>query len=240
MNPRLLRIMKWSSVFAWFGLGSCAHRALEPLPPSHPDPGSELRERIAKSRRPAVLFVGNSYSFALPREFTQEASTRGARVRTGHSTHGGWTLSQHAAHEPTLRKIREGRWDVVVFQEHSQIPARPRHVREREMHPPLMELVSEARKAGAVPVLYQTWGRRDGNPGTRGDDFHAMTERLRNGYREASQIVGGTVVVPVGDAWERAFKNGQATELFDPDGSHPAPAGEKLIARVFADTLFGE
>jgi len=239
MTARLLRLMKWSSILAWLGLGACAHRPPEPLPPAHPDPQSELRERIAKSTRPAVLFVGNSYSFALPREFTREANARGKRVRTGHSTHGGWTLAKHASHEPTLRKIREGGWDVVVFQEFSQLPAHPRKVREREMYPPLSQLATEARQAGAVPVLYQTWGRRDGNPGTPGDDFHAMTARLRQGYQEAAQFIGGAVVAPVGDAWEEAFRNGMAAKLFDPDGSHPATDGEKLTARVFADVLLG-
>ncbi len=240
MTVRLSKIMKWSSLLAGFGLASCAQLPLDPLPPVHPDPQSELRERLAKSQRPAVLFVGNSYSFALPREFAREATARGVRVRTGHSTHGGWTLAQHAAHESTLRKIRQGTWDVVVFQEQSQLPARPRHERERKMHPPLRELVAEARRAGAVPVLYQTWGRRDGNPGTHGDDFHAMTARLREGYHEASRHVGNAVVVPVGDAWERAFRNGMAAKLFEPDGSHPASEGEKLTARVFADVLLGE
>lgn len=240
MTPRLRKIMKWSTLLAWLGLGSCAHRPPEPLPPVHPDPQTELRERLAKSRRPSILFVGNSYSFALPREFTREATARGARVRTGHSTHGGWTLAKHAVHEPTLRKIRQGTWDVIVFQEQSQLPARPRKTREREMHPPLRQLVAEARQAGAVPVLYQTWGRRDGNPGTRGDDFHSMTARLRQGYLEAAQSVGGVVVAPVGDAWEEAFKNGMADKLFDPDGSHPAAEGEKITARVFADVLLGK
>jgi hypothetical protein len=238
MNAHLRNLMKWSSILTWLGLGACAHRPPEPplhTPPD--DPKTELRQRIATTRRPAVLFVGNSYSFALPREFETEAKARGKRVRTGHSTNGGWTLAQHATHEPTLQKIRSGKWDVVVFQEFSQLPARPRDVREREMLPPLARLVEEARKAGAVPVLYQTWGRRDGNPGTPGDDFHAMTARLREGYHEAARTLGNLVVVPVGDAWERAYKEGRAQELFDPDGSHPAPAGEKLTARTFADVL---
>ena len=233
-------LMKFSSLLACIGLGaSCAHRPAEPLPPVHPDPESELKLRIASTQRPAVLFVGNSYSFALPREFTRAAEARGKRVRTGHSTHGGWTLAQHAAHEPTLRKIRTGTWDVVVFQEQSQLPARSRAVRERRMHPPLRELVAEARNAGAIPVLYQTWGRRDGNPGTPGDDFHAMTARLRAGYHEAAKDAGSVVVVPVGDAWEKAFRNGLADKLFDKDGSHPASGGNKLTAQVFADTLLG-
>ena len=219
---------------------ACAHRPVEPLPPAHPNPPAELRERVAATSRPAVLFVGNSYSFALPREFQRAAEARGIAVRTGHSTHGGWTLAQHAAHEPTLRKIRSGTWDVVVFQEQSQIPARSRPVREREMHPPLRQLVAEARNAGAVPLLYQTWGRRNGNPGTPGDDFHAMTARLRDGYHQAARAVGGAVVAPVGDAWENAFRQGRASELFEPDGSHPAAAGARLTGEVFADTILGD
>ena len=241
ISNRLLHIMKFSSLLAGIGLGaSCAHRpAEEPLPPVHPDPETELRTRIASTPRPAVLFVGNSYSFALPREFARTAEAGGKRVRTGHSTHGGWTLARHAAHEPTLRKIQRGTWDVVVFQEQSQIPAQSRAVREREMHPPLRKLVAEARNAGAVPVLYQTWGRRDGNPGSPGDDFYAMTARLRQGYHDAAKDAGGVVVVPVGDAWEEAFHNGRASELFDSDGSHPADGGNSLTAQVFADTLLG-
>lgn len=240
MKSHLRKIMKWSSLLTWLGLGACAHRQPElPLPPPHPNPQAELRERIASSPQPAVLFVGNSYSFALPREFTREAEARGKRVRTGHSTHGGWTLAKHAKHEPTLRKIRQGAWDVVVFQEQSQLPAKPPKTREREMLPPLRRLVAEARQAGAVPVLYQTWGRRLGNPGTPGDDFHTMTARLRQGYLDAASHLGNLVVVPVGDAWEKAYTDGRADALFHPDGSHPATEGEILTARTFAETLLG-
>lgn len=231
-------IMKWSSLCAWFGFSSCAHRETPPtsLPPG---PDAELRQRIATSPRPAVLFVGNSYSFDLPRAFQREAAARGVRTRTGHSTYGGWSLAQHAEHEPTLRKIRAGTWDVVIFQEQSQIPARPAAIRERRMHPPLRTLVAETRRAGAVPVLYQTWGRRDGDPDTPGDDFTAMTARLRDGYRQAALDAGGLLVVPVGDAWETAALNGTGDSLFLPDGSHPTAQGVALTARVFADTLLG-
>jgi hypothetical protein len=235
------KFFKYLLPAAMAGGGSCAPRAMTPpvAPGGDRDPLGVLRRRIASSSRPAVLFVGNSYSFALPRAFEREAAARGFRVRTGHSTHGGWTLAQHAGHEPTLRKIRQSTWDVVVFQEQSQLPARSKAVRAREMHPPLRLLVDEARRAGALPVLYQTWGRRDGNPWTRGDDFFAMTERLRAGYREAATAVGGVVVVPVGDAWEDVVRAGGGDALFDPDGSHPSAEGTALTARVFADFLLG-
>lgn len=238
MNVRF-PTMRWSCLWLIMGMGSCAHRTMDPIQPPQNHPETELRARMANTEKPAVLFVGNSYSFALPREFSAAAMAHGRRVRTGHSTHGGWTLAKHAKHEPTLQKIRNGRWDVVVFQEHSLIPAQSRAARERQMHAPLRLLVDEARRAGALSVLYQTWGRRDGNPNLRGDDFHAMTARLREGYHAASEHVGRVVVAPVGDVWERACLDGRKEELYEPDGSHPAAAGEKLIASVFANVLLG-
>ena len=33
---------------------------------------------------------------------------------------GGWTLERHWNSDETLEKIREGTWDVVVLQGHSQ------------------------------------------------------------------------------------------------------------------------
>jgi hypothetical protein len=149
-------------------------------------------------------------------------------------------LARHAKHEPTLRKIREGKWDVVVLQEQSRIPAMERKARERLMFPPLRALDAEVRKAGAIPVLYQTWGRRDGDADVAGDHFDAMTERLRDGYRAASRDAGGLFVVRVGDAWQRESAAGRGAELFADDGSHPSPRGNDLTAAVFASTFFPE
>lgn len=229
--------VKLSGILAFFGLGSCATRT--PLPQAHPQPERELRERLSRASRPAVLFVGNSYSFGVPAAFKRQAATSGQDVRVGHSTYGGWSLERHANHEPTLRKIRSGNWDIVVIQEQSQIPAMPRKIRDRKMFPPLRQLVTEARAAGAIPVLYQTWGRRHGDPNVKGDAFDAMTDRLRDGYRAAARNAGGLLVVPVGDAWQKAVLAGRADALFHEDGSHPSKAGNDLTASVFVDFFFG-
>lgn len=227
-------MMKISGLLGILGLGSCASRA----PQVVADPGRELAERIAATPEPAVLFVGNSYSFALPQTFKKLAAGRGKTVRVGHSTYGGWTLAQHAANEGTLRKIRDGRWDVVVIQEQSLIPALPERRRGKEMSAPLRLLVAEVRQQGAVPLLYQTWGRRDGDPKLPNDDFRAMTHRLRVGYQSAARSVGGMLVVPVGDAWEREFLASRGHALFVEDGSHPSAEGSELTARVFFEALF--
>lgn len=186
----------------------------------------------------SVLFIGNSYSFEVPEKFGQTAARHGKTLRIGQVTHGGWSLEQHVKNEETLRRIREGNWDVVVLQEQSRIPSQPIK-RVYKMFPHVRTLADEARQAGAIPVLYQTWGRRDGDdyhPGN--DDFHAMNERLREGYRLAAEYAGGVTVVPVGDAWEREVSVGRGAALYQSDGSHATAHGDELTARVFFETLF--
>ncbi len=199
----------------------------------------ELVEQVRSRGKLSVLFVGNSYSFGVPKAFSKLAGERGRRVRTGHSTYGGWTLAQHVEHAATLTKIRGG-WDIVVIQEQSRIPSLPASKRDSAMFPPLRALVDEVRQQGAVPLLYQTWGRRDGDEFVKGDDFYAMNARLRSGYLAAAKASGGVVVAPVGDAWENEFKAGRGDRLFTDDGSHPSAAGDLLTAAVFYEILFGE
>ena len=231
-------LVKFSWICGLLGATACSNQM--PLRPFVRDPRGELAERVRATPELAVLFVGNSYSFGVPRAFSQLAAAHGKKLRVGHSAHSGWSLAIHAENSGTLRKIREGKWDIVVLQEHSEIPALPARKRAAAMFPPLRQLVSEVRSHGAIPVLYQTWGRRDGEKGLWRDDFHAMNSRLRDGYQAASKNAGGVVVVPAGDAWEREISAGRGGGLFMDDGSHPSAAGNALTAAVFYEAIFGK
>lgn len=227
-------------LLSFFGVSACSTQARLSVGPGGSDPRRELTERVRAKPDLAVLFVGNSYSFGVPKAFSKIAATHGKMVRTGHATYGGWTLGRHSENKATLRKIRTGRWDVVVIQEQSEIPALPSGRRAKAMFPPLRKLVLLVRQQGAVPILYQTWGRRDGDKKTPGDDFHAMTRRLREGYRAAAENAGELVVVPVGDAWEAEFSAGRGSALFLDDGSHPTAFGNDLTAATFFKSIYGE
>lgn len=197
---------------------------------------AELASRVASEQVLDVLFVGNSYSFKVPTAFAREAEKRGMKVRVGQVTHGGWTLGKHAKSGETLARIHSEKWDIIVFQEQSRIPSQSA-MRAMFMVPALRTLVAEARKAGAVPVLYQTWGYRDGDPKVADDDFFAMNRRVREGYHATSKETGGICVIPAGDAWEREARKGKIADLFMADGSHPSATGNALTAGLFADTL---
>jgi hypothetical protein len=229
-------LVKSACILSFCGIPACSTRASLPVSLGR----AELAGRVRAKPELAVLFVGNSYSFGAPMAFSKLAAAQGKKVRVGHATYGGWTLEMHAGNEATLRKIRDGRWDIVVIQEQSEIPAMPAGKRAAAMFPPLRQLVREARLQDAVPALYQTWGRRDGDPKLRNDDFRAMNARLRDGYQAAAKDAGDLVVVPVGDAWEREISAGRGSGLFMADGSHPTPRGNELIAATFFAAFFRE
>lgn len=218
----------FAKILAFFGLSSCA------VTPA----GSELTAKKAGKKELAVLFIGNSYSFDIPAAFKKIARSNGKDVRVGHSTFGGWTLEQHSVYEPTLKKLRNGNWDVVVIQDHSLHPGSPDGEREKVMDPCVKTLADEARAIGATPMLYQTWGRRDGDERIPGDDFYAMNERVRDGYHKASEYAGGVTIAPAGDAWEREYRAGRGRELYQEDGSHPSAYGNQVTAQVFYESIF--
>jgi hypothetical protein len=207
------------------------------MPESAPTPLAAVQQRLRVSPQPSVLFVGNSFSQGVPQEFERIAAKQGTHVRTRGVTNDGWTLSRHAKFPDTLETIRSGAWDVVVLQEQSRLPARSGWMRRMKMRPSLTKLADAARSAGAIPVLMQTWGYRNGDETHSGDNFHRMTERLRIGIQEEATLAQ-LPVIPVGDAWQREVTRGAADALFHPDGKHPSPTGNQTTARAVYELLF--
>ncbi len=105
------------------------------------------------------------------------------------------------------------------------------------MVPAVMQLAREARQSGGMPILYQTWGYRDGDRRKFDDDFFAMNQRLREGYH-ATAHVGALPIVRVGDAWESEMAKGRGARLFKPDGLHPSREGVQLNAQIFYKAFF--
>ena len=221
-----------AKILGFLGLSACA------LPPVSGE--REKLDAMAKDGKLSVLFVGNSYSFGVPKAFGDLAASKGKNVRIGHSTYSGWSLLQHSHNPGTLKKLNEGNWDVVVIQDYSLNPSHGARVRRLNMDPGVQFFASKSRELGAVPLLYQTWGRRDGDPTVAGDDFYRMNDRVRKGYLTASQRSGGTIIVPAGDAWEREFRAGRGADLFIQDGSHPSAFGNKITVKQFYKTIFRE
>jgi hypothetical protein len=185
-----------------------------------------------------VLFIGNSYTAVndLPGMFSLLAAAGGHPVQAAALDEGGWTLAQHAAAAETVDALQPHRWDFVVLQEQSEIPASA-WSRSRSMYPAAQDLVGKIRAAGADPLLYLTWAHRDGWPENGLKTYAAMQDQLTAGYMQLALKLHAPVA-PVGEAWRQAIDAAPSSSLWQADGSHPTTTGTYLAACVFYASLF--
>ena len=187
-----------------------------------------------------VLFLGNSYTYVndLPGTFAGLAASGGHAVETGMSAPGGERFAGHAASPRTAELLRASRWDFVVLQEQSQVPA---YASERyvQMYPGARRLAALVRGSGARPVFLLTWAHRGGWPEVGFQDYAAMQDAIDEGYMGIATELKASVA-PVGIAWRSVRKEQPGLELWLPDGSHPSVAGTYLAACVLFATLYRE
>jgi hypothetical protein len=187
-----------------------------------------------------VLFIGNSYTFEnnLPRMFTALARAGNHPVTTGMAVVGGATLQQHLGISETRDKLAAERWDFVVLQEQSVIPAIP-SLRTAQMYPAVRQFAQTIRARGAQPVLLLTWGRRDGLRDAGYRDYRTMQSQLTDGYMTIADELNVTVA-PAGVAWQTCAAQDAGQALWQADGSHPSKRGSYLTACIVYATLFRE
>jgi hypothetical protein len=188
-----------------------------------------------------ILFIGNSYTGNLGRMFTPWMAEARPGSHLQYRTQGGWTLARHLADPEVKEAINARSWDYVVLQEQSRIPTFSADTFSYEKHrASIRELVAWIRASGAKPVLYETWGRRDGDRGSpkRSPDFDAMQAHLTRSYADAA-AEQGALLVPVGQVWQAVRKvDAQLGDaLHAPDGSHASDKGSYLIAATFLRAL---
>jgi hypothetical protein len=188
-----------------------------------------------------VLFVGNSFTFRndLPGEVRNLLNSDGSHTRVFivRYTRPGGRLAQAARNTRLAHLIDEVHWDYVVLQEQSEIPSFPDRQREELMDGYARNLGRMIRASGATPVLFETWGYRNGDRrNVAGDDYGAMQQRLRHGYSEVAREINAKVA-PVGDVWRRALVEEPNLALWARDGEHPSKLGTYLAACVFYKTL---
>jgi hypothetical protein len=187
-----------------------------------------------------ILFIGNSYIYVndLPNMIAELAKAGGHKVKTGMAVKGGWTLVAHAGSAETLDKLKSSKWDFVILQEQSQIPAIDQY-RAESMYPAARSLVRQIREAGASPMFFLTWAHRDGWPKNGLNSYESMQVQIDHGYLVIAQELS-VPVAPVGYAWLMARKHNPQLDLWQRDGSHPNELGTYLAACVFYATLFRE
>lgn len=175
-----------------------------------------------------VLFIGNSYTYGnnLP-AMVQRLSeiTDGRKVVTEQVTNGGWTLQMHWLQGEAPKRLREGKWDYVVLQDHSLRPIddRPQFERFSRL------FVHQIRKQGGKTVFYMTWARRH-RPETQ--------ERLSTSYRRIA-IEQKSLLAPIGEAWRSILTGPDPIRLHLGDDSHPNESGTYIAAVSILSAIRG-
>jgi hypothetical protein len=186
---------------------------------------------MAADRRNArlkVLFIGNSFTArnSLPELIAKLVAPRGTAIQYRLISAGGASLRRHWNGGTARTAIGNGHYDYVVLQEQSTLPVK----NAKRMHENVRLFDEAIRTAGAKTVLYMTWARRNAP-----DSQQAITDAYSSIGAEL-----GSLVVPVGVAWQTFLRNHDVPVLHDRDGSRPTLAGSYLAACVFFATLFGE
>ena len=237
------------SVFLILGIFGCEGGGGEGSP--------ETSGGSADANAMQVLFIGNSYTSVndLPGTFRQLSESGGYSVNAPMVGTGGQTLAEHANSQSTPNKIRSQQWEYVILQEQSQVPVfaalglRNKETGQtfaNEMNAASQQLDTIIRVQGAQTTFFVAWGRDEARAATMIEQSpmssSQMQQYINNAYITVAEGIGGSVVVPVGSAWQRARKSGVPDDaLWDVnDGYHPAFAGTYLAACVFYASLFGE
>jgi len=188
-----------------------------------------------------VLFIGNSYTYFndLPAMFAEICAAHGVTAEVDSVTRGGYTLRHYLTEgnekaAEAESKLSENKYDYVVLQEQSVRPAK-----DPEQFLSAAALLCERiRKNGAVPVFYQTWGRRDDSKvlEENGWTHEQMQDLLRGAYEKAAKD-NCAVLVYAGDAFHRAYRGEQGSSVYADDGTHPSAIGTRVVAEEFYNVL---
>lgn len=193
-----------------------------------------------------ALFIGNSYtnSFNLPGLVSSLASSDGHTLITDKNTPGGYTLELHSTNTTTLSKIEADQWDYLVLQDQSQRPSFPASQVQQDVYP-FAEILADSvysQNACAIPLFFDTWGRRDGDPQWDSiNTFRKMNWRLFNAYSHMAEENNGQMS-PVGVGFLHVNQDANSvvgfTGLYSTDGSHPSIHGSYLAACIFYNVIF--
>jgi hypothetical protein len=174
-----------------------------------------------------LLFMGNSHTSVNDVPGMVAAMVRAARPGRAVQAEEapGWMFLEERAVDPaSLERLQNRRWSFVVLQAQKYSSS---GLFEYSIDG-AVALARMARTAGAVPILFPEWPRRDVAETQRIYDLHVSIARLEP-----------ACVAPIGHAWDLALARHPGLVLHAPDGNHSAPAGAFLAALMIATTMTG-
>ena len=207
-----------------------------------------------------ALFLGNSYVDAnnLPLLVKNAAASAGDTLIYAENCPGGYTFSNHLNDPLSQAQMSDPQWDYVIIQQQSVMGAAvcndPYNIAPNAFEPSNLQSVMDLKllidEEGATPMLYMTWGRKNGEASLCAQfpqagyycTYQGMDSLLQKNYM---QMAGPNMwfeerlpLAAVGAVWRFVRANHPEIELYSSDGSHPSIAGSYLAACTFYNMLF--
>lgn len=199
---------------------------------------------LPKDKTYEILFIGNSYTFYnnMPTAyFATMAQAAGYQLNVQSITKGAYTLEKFAdpkdPYGALVANALSGttKFDFVILQEQSARPA----TNPGAFYDGVRPLVERIREIGAQPVLYATWGRKEGSDTLEKNNMTSeeMTWKLASAYDAIAKELD-IPVVHVGIAFRELY-TGTKLELYNADKSHPSHVGSYVAALSLFCGIFG-
>jgi hypothetical protein len=180
----------------------------------------------------SILFIGNSHVITgnIPRQLLTLLRMHGVEIAYKDISVFGAPLSR--TRDDAIQEMQNIQYDYVVIQDRGTEPQND----IEGFNTNIRILSDEARRNGAVPVLYNhAWVNINGEPN------EARLSICTRAYKRAAEE-NDAILVNAADAWIYAYQTLPGISLYKNnifDRMHANDAGAFLTACVFAATLFG-
>lgn len=213
-------------------------------PGFHPSYTPNEIELLDPSREYTVLFIGNSYTICNDLAgtlFPAIATSAGYNMTTVKAIKSSWYLIQSANPDDANgakvhAALEKYDFDFIVMQEQSTCSIND----PGKFYDGARAINDLAIAEGAKPLLYCTWGRKQGHSYLTSKNL--TTETMMWKVAAAYAAIGkelGVDVSNVGMAFYDVFANNPSIELYDTDKHHPSYAGSFLAALTLFARMTG-
>lgn len=189
----------------------------------------QTREAMASPPPGTILFIGNSFVRGVRRNVKKLFITAGYYSRIKGSAPNGWHLADHTLSTRTYRRISKTRWDIIIFQEHSDGLS-------EATYPDVRFLTSQAAANGSDSMLFMVWRDR-GEPASAYDNLLGVPGGVIGHLPIALEL--DIPIAPVGWAIRNSIVNGPPYDFWQ-DGHHLNGRGRYLEGCIFFAALTGE
>ncbi len=213
-------------------------------PAAKPEPiNSIISESTVK-----VLFIGNSLTFGnnMPDIFNNLSINAGKDVYVDQITPSGVSLNFHSYNKESIDKINEQKWTYIILQS-NDITAFPDMYNDEVANINRLKNHIKRNNEKTKIIYLMVWSLRDGWNG-----IELNGEKVFYSYEEyMNKIYNGTIyiseqcdviIAPVGWIWKHIIEEKPEikSNLFAPDGAHPALYGSYITAYTYFVTIFLE